>query len=102
MVTFLQRRCFYMDHLNVFCRIKYIFYSIIKKITGRKMIIDITGTILTPENCGKDCLGNGTKKNILGKTHFCCEECDYELCCRQNHSKEECRSCKDKNCPRRH
>lgn len=60
------------------------------------MIIDITGTVITPENLGADCLGNGKHKGV----ECCCDECDYMMCCMENHNTEECLICKDKNCPR--
>jgi len=41
------------------------------------MIIDVTGTELTPGNQGKDCLGNGKHEGI----ECCCDECSYMLCC---------------------
>ncbi len=59
------------------------------------MIIDITGTILTPGNRGKDCLGNGERRDI----ECCCDECDYALCCLENHDPSECLRCKDRHCP---
>ena len=59
------------------------------------MIIDITGTILTPGNYGNDCLGNGEHEGI----ECCCDECDYMLCCFETPSKQECRNCTDRDCP---
>ena len=59
------------------------------------MIIDISGTVITPGNLGKDCQGNG----VLTE-NCCCDECDYMLCCLENHSVEECLKCEDKECPR--
>lgn len=59
------------------------------------MIIDITGTILTPGNLGKDCLGNGKHIGI----ECCCNECDYMLCCLETHDYSQCSTCNDKNCP---
>ena len=59
------------------------------------MIIDITGTMLTPGNDGKDCLGNGEHPNI----ECCCDECDYLQCCLESHDSMECYSCRDKKCP---
>ena len=61
------------------------------------MIIDITGTILTPGNLGRDCLGNG------GHLGFpcCCNECDYMLCCLEAHDPATCIQCQDEDCPRR-
>lgn len=59
------------------------------------MIIDITGTVLTPGNCGKDCLGNG----LHPKFECCCDECNYFLCCLESHDPSECLRCKDPDCP---
>ena len=61
------------------------------------MLIDITGTELTPGNLGKDCLGNGTYKG----QECCCDECDYMLCCIDENWKKACISCKEMNCPRK-
>ena len=60
------------------------------------MIIDITGTVLTPGNGGKDCLGNGMQKDIP----CCCDECDYMQCCLLDRKQEDCFRCGDKDCPR--
>lgn len=60
------------------------------------MIIDITGTVLTPGNCGKDCLGNG----LHSQFECCCDECSYLLCCLESHNKADCLHCKDPDCPR--
>lgn len=47
-----------------------------------KEIIDITGTILTPGNEGKNCFGNGAHFDNTGKLiECCCDECDYYCCC---------------------
>ena len=44
------------------------------------MIVDITGTILTPGNHGKNCAGYGEHIDGNGKLiECCCEECDYFL-----------------------
>jgi len=59
------------------------------------MIIDITGTILTPGNLGKDCMGNGQHPEI----ECCCEECDYMLCCLESRKSSDCIRCTDQNCP---
>ena len=59
------------------------------------MIVDITGTVLTPGNCGRDCLGNGEHNNI----ECCCDECSYMMCCLKNHDSKECLTCGDKECP---
>ena len=42
------------------------------------MIIDVTGTILIPGNCGSDCPG-------CSGWNCCCDECDYMLCCLETH-----------------
>ena len=60
------------------------------------MIVDVTGTILTPGNYGKDCLGNGTDPNI----ECCCDECDYMQCCLDKEYPKECIVCNDSHCPR--
>lgn len=59
------------------------------------MIIDIAGTILTPGNCGMDCLGNGLSSNYV----CCCDACDYMLCCLETHDPAQCLTCEDANCP---
>ena len=59
------------------------------------MITDVTGTILVPGNCGRDCLGNGTHLEIV----CCCEECDYQLCGLETHHKSLCLVCADQICP---
>ena len=59
------------------------------------MIIDITGTILTPGNYGNDCLGNGEHEGI----ECCCDECAYMLCCLQEHYPSRCPTCNDVDCP---
>ena len=59
------------------------------------MIIDVTGTILTPGNRGKDCLGNGEQAAI----ECCCDECDYLQCCLDGHDHTKCLRCNDSDCP---
>ena len=59
------------------------------------MIIDITGTVLIPGNCGKDCPGNGEDPNV----ECCCDECDYMLCCQESHNLSQCQTCTDTDCP---
>ena len=59
------------------------------------MIIDITGTIITPGNCGDVCLGNGLHDDI----ECCCDECDYMICYLETHDPKDCLRCKDKRCP---
>lgn len=64
------------------------------------MIIDVTGITLTPGNGGKNCLGNGKHKDMFGNTiECCCDECNYYLCCCENHTAEECKNCYDEKCP---
>lgn len=60
------------------------------------MIVDVTGTILVPGNRGRDCPGNGRHEGIA----CCCDECDYMLCCIDDHSEKQCPVCKDAHCPR--
>lgn len=59
------------------------------------MIIDITGTVLTPGNRGKNCLGNGLHPDW----ECCCDECNYMLCCLESHQESACLHCKDPDCP---
>ena len=59
------------------------------------MIIDCTGTVLTPGNCGRDCLGNGTSEEF----ECCCDECDYMRCCLETHNPARCLHCRDSQCP---
>lgn len=67
---------------------------------GAKMIVDITGTVLTPGKYGRDCLGNGNHQNQQGEYLCCCDECDYYQCCIEEHSDAECLDCEDGDCPR--
>lgn len=59
------------------------------------MIIDITGTILIPGNIGRNCPGNGECPGI----ECCCNECDYMLCCLEDHDPSDCMQCQDRACP---
>ena len=59
------------------------------------MIIDITGTVLTPGNGGKNCLGNGLHEEI----ECCCDACNYFLCCFGDSETEDCSDCRDADCP---
>ncbi|MBQ1948096.1 MAG: hypothetical protein II359_05755, partial [Clostridia bacterium] len=44
---------------------------------GKKKIVDVTGTVLTPGNGGRYCRGNGKHRNIFGKRiECCCDECN--------------------------
>ncbi len=58
------------------------------------MIMDVTGTVLTPGQDGADCLGNGLHPGV----ECCCDECDYLLCCL---GQTDCAQCKDSRCPRK-
>ena len=59
------------------------------------MIIDVTGTVLTPGNDGKDCLGNGSHYDEFGNLiEICCEQCDYFLCCNAKNNKLIAKSAK--------
>lgn len=57
------------------------------------MIWDVTGMMLIPGECGDDCPG---RRGL----DCCCDECDYLMCCLEEHDKNECLICKDKDCPR--
>ena len=70
------------------------------------MIIDVTGIELTPGNCGKDCLGNGTHFDENGDLiECCCDECNYMLCCCEDinfyylDNYNNCDNCDDLFCP---
>lgn len=64
------------------------------------MIIDITGTELTPGNNGEDCEGNGKHYDESGNLiECCCDECNYLLCCVAENPK--CNECADNDCPRK-
>lgn len=61
---------------------KCLFYRILQLFAQKELIIDPSGTLLTPGNGGKNCRGNGNYKNIFGKTiECCCDECDYLMAC---------------------
>ena len=70
------------------------------------MIIDNeAGTILTPGNGGKDCLGNGKHSGV----EICCDECDHYLCCfgddyplvpKKRRYPIGCADCHQADCPR--
>lgn len=59
------------------------------------MIIDITGVELIPGEQGRNCPGNGENPHIA----CCCNECDYMICCLDNHKMQECLTCNDPDCP---
>lgn len=85
---------------NVKTRIKAFFSNAIKKITKKKMIIDVTGTILIPGNDGKECYGNGMHFDWRGNPiECCCDECAYMMCCMEEHNPNECKNCADSECP---
>lgn len=82
------------------CFAKVLIYGIIKRITKRRMAVDVTGTLLTPGWSGKRCKGNGEHKNLFGKyIECCCDECDYMMCCDESFDMEECEFCNDRECP---
>lgn len=56
------------------------------------MLADVTGIILTPGEEGKNCLGNGEKRDENGNLiECCCEECDCYLTCFPNFTKTKTR-----------
>lgn len=64
------------------------------------MIID-TGVELIPGNGGKDCPGNGLGVDEQGNPlPWCCDECDYGLCCYGLPHETSCVDCDDVFCPR--
>lgn len=64
------------------------------------MIVDVTGTPLTPGNNGRDCLGNGTHVDENGQPiECCCEECDYYLCCTDPSFCRQSPDCWETRCP---
>ena len=60
------------------------------------MVSDMMSIELTPGNYGQDCIGNGTYEDI----ECCCDECDFMLCCIEDHWETYCAFCKFQNCPR--
>ncbi len=67
------------------------------------MIIDITGTVLTPGNWGRDCLGDGRHHDKDGNLiECCCDECGYLRCCTKKLKKRDCFDCWESECPRWH
>ena len=71
-----------------------------KYAAGTIMIIDVTGIVLTPGDCGNRCLGNGKHTDSTGNPiECCCDECDYVLCCMENRDPKNCENCTDKECP---
>ena len=52
------------------------------------MIIDVTGTLLTPGNHGENFEGNGERRDKNEKLiECCCHECDYNLECYPDYKK---------------
>ena len=60
------------------------------------MIVDCTGTVLTPGANGLDWLGNGMHDGV----ECCCDECDYLQCCLEDHKTKICQTCRNAECPR--
>ncbi len=86
---------------RIYIQIKIFIYTAIKRITKRRMIIDVTGVLLNPGNNGRDCCGNGEHFNRKGKLiESCCDECDYMICCYDEYNIDKCKDCRDKACPR--
>lgn len=61
------------------------------------MILDVTGVLLVPGNCGRECPGNGENP----EQECCCEECDYMQCCLDPYDPARCNTCTDLDCPRK-
>ena len=59
------------------------FFIGVKKVMGKKQIIDVTGTPLRPSKQGRKCLGNGEHSEF----ECCCDGCDYFLKCFPDKSK---------------
>lgn len=65
------------------------------------MIVDVTGIELVPGNLGQDCPGNGPHRDNTGNLlECCCDECDYLLCCMEEHDPAACTDCEDRDCPK--
>jgi len=60
------------------------------------VIVDVTGIQLIPGEQGRDCPGSGNDTAL----ECCCDECDYLLCCMEEHDEAECLVCADIHCPR--
>lgn len=81
-------------------RVKYIMKKTKNFILRKNTIVDITGVELIPGNDGKDCLGNGNHTDRRGNLiECCCDECDYLICCTENHEMVDCLDCTDCYCP---
>lgn len=86
---------------NAKVKLKIAFYKFIRRFFNKKLIIDITGTLLTPGCGGMGCKGNGDYINIFGTpVECCCNGCNYMMCCLDEHDEYECRECPKKHCPR--
>lgn len=59
------------------------------------MLYTITDIQIHPGNMGKDCLGNGQHPGI----ECACDECDYLMCCSEEHKPSDCNGCKTLDCP---
>ncbi len=74
--------------------------TLLRMLTKKEIFVDITGIILTPGNCGKDCNGNGRHTTIFGKEiECCCDECSYMMNCLISPSPDKCSKCTEENCP---
>ena len=64
------------------------------------MILDSSGLKLVPRNQGRNCPGNGSALDSCGRLlECCCDECDYMMCCIEEHDMEACVDCSDLLCP---
>ncbi len=80
--------------------IKRCLCTILRVFTKKEIYVDITGVILTPGNCGKDCRGNGKHTTIFGEEiECCCDECAYMMDCLFNPSYDKCSKCREEDCP---
>ena len=62
------------------------------------MIIDVTGTVLTPKS--EHCLGDGRHFDENGMPiECCCDECNYLMCCTGVFLTVKCEECADEDCP---
>ena len=65
------------------------------------MIRDVTGIKLTPGNMGRDCLGDGRHFDKNGRLiERCCDECNFYMCCIEEHDQNDCKTCEYFYCPR--
>lgn len=94
-----MKHCFI--EYGIYVKIKVEFFQFYSKLFNRKIIVDRTGTRLTPGNGGRGCHGNGAHLDWRGRQiECCCDECDYLLCCLGTHRADACMLCMDKACPR--